>query len=76
MRCHATPFVCCQMTGAQKRPVRVWTEAFRARNNRLLLTRKRKLASILRRSERLFTTVRMSIYSGWLYFVRPPILRS
>jgi hypothetical protein len=33
----------------------------------MLLKRKRKPANILRRSERLLTTVRLTVYSGWLF---------
>jgi hypothetical protein len=54
------------MTGTQKRPVRRWTEAFRARNNRLAYDERRKPVSLLRRSERLLTSVRLTIYSGRL----------
>src|SRR5260370_39594981 len=39
---YATPFVCWQMTDTQKRPVRLWTEAFRARNNRLAYDEERQ----------------------------------
>src|SRR5437870_9404192 len=58
------------MTGTQKRPVRLWTEAFLARNNRLAYDEKTQATQPAPLVGETVHEVRKAIYSDWLSCLR------